>query len=465
MNTKREQESRLCLADAQQEERGSGMALPPPGSSVHMVGIAGVGMNALAQVLRARGYRVTGSDRLTDTNLSAPVLDALQRQEIALYTQDGSGVTPETGALVVSTAIEQDNPDLEAARRRSVPVRHRSEMLSALIGGEHCIAVAGTSGKTTVTGMIGWLLSELGADPHVVNGAAVLNWKSTDCIGNVRMGASDLWVVEVDESDRSLLRFFPEHAVITNISRDHFTLEETTALFELFVQQVERTLICGAGLGSLFAGRNDLRAVCREAPPACEWTHPLPLPGAHNRENAQLAITLCEALGYEREAIVETLSRFKGVERRLERVDEGGDVAVYDDYAHNPAKIRATWNAVAEQAERVIGFWRPHGYGPLSAMMEDLCTMFQEVCRPGDRLYIPPVYYEGGTAEKRVDAEMFVERLKEHRVPATWISGYDAFLSAVLESGRPGDAVVCMGARDPELPQFARRLAARLASI
>ncbi len=439
--------------------------LPGAGSIVHVVGIAGVGMNAVAQLLQARGYRVTGSDRLKDQRApSSPVLDVLERGGIRIFPQDGSGITPETGAVVISSAIEPDNPDLESARTHEVPGYHRAEALAAVIGDDRCIAVAGTSGKTTVTGMVGWVLAEAGLDPNVVNGGAVLNWKTKDRVGNVRMGASDLWVVEVDESDRSLLQFHPEWALITNISRDHFDLKETVDLFGGFAEQVTRGLICGQGVHRHLAGMKKIKAPQWDAPADTGRLLVPSLPGKHNQENALLACALCEQLGLSRAEAAQALARFKGIERRLERVGTCRDVTVYDDYAHNPAKIHAAWSAVSEKAERVLGMWRPHGFGPLAAMADDLVAMFRDTCRSGDRLYMLPVYYAGGTANKAVTSDMLVDRLRAADVPACAVAGYDELANLLLRESRAGDVVLCMGARDPQLPIFARDLVSRLAA-
>jgi UDP-N-acetylmuramate--alanine ligase len=180
------------------------------GEHYHLVGVAGVGMSALAQVLLGQGMRVSGSDRHFDRGEDLEVIAKLRGAGVRFLPQDGRGVTAGTAGVVVSTAIEKGNPDLEAAECRAVPVMHRAEMLARAAAGKRCVAVTGTSGKSTVTGMIGWILDQAGADPVVVNGAPVLNWVTPAAVGNVRLGKSDLWVLEADESDRSLLRYHPD---------------------------------------------------------------------------------------------------------------------------------------------------------------------------------------------------------------------------------------------------------------
>ncbi|MDO9540967.1 MAG: Mur ligase domain-containing protein, partial [Kiritimatiellia bacterium] len=209
----------------------------------HLIGVGGVGMSSLAQLLLALGHSVSGSDRYYDQGKALNILTKLQLLGVKLFAQNGSAVGDDLSAVVVSSAIEKDNPDLGAARKKGIQVLHRAELLAVLARDKKCIAVTGTAGKTTVTGMIGWTLAELGLDPTVVNGGAVLNWVSGENIGNFRFGHSDIWVLELDESDRSLLNFSPDWAVITNISKDHFEVAEVRELFALFSRQVRKQII------------------------------------------------------------------------------------------------------------------------------------------------------------------------------------------------------------------------------
>ena len=445
----------------------------------HLVGVAGVGMSALAQVLLAQGHMVTGSDRYIDEGQELDVFRKLRIAGVLLTPQDGSAVTSDTDAIVVSTAIEDDNADMLEARARNIPVMHRADMLAHLATGHTLVGVAGTSGKTTVTGMIGWILECLGQDPTVVNGGAVINWRSECRIGNVRMGRSKLWVVELDESDRSLLRFVPDWAVVINISKDHFELLEVQSLFREFVKRVRVGFVCGQGVSS----------VLLDASASSKWTttvveEPIdyleesgrngfyykgvsfysPLIGRHNADNAHAAIVLCDLLGMNLAAVRDALSSFAGIERRLERVGEANGVTIIDDYAHNPAKIRAGWQALAAGHHRVMGIWRPHGFGPLASMMNELVETFAGVCRPDDQVFIMPVYYAGGTTQRKAESDDLVRALKACGVHAQLIKDYDGLFTCIKRKARSGDAVLCMGARDPELPLFAHRLADTLKS-
>ena len=435
---------------------------------VHVVGVAGVGMSALAQALKWTHPRVSGSDRFLDQGRELPVCGVLRAAGVELVAQDGSGVGADTGMVVFSTAIEEDNPDYQAAARLGIPLRHRAEVLAELARGNMVLAVAGTAGKTTTAGMVGWVLEQLGADPTVINGGALVDWADGSRVGNVRRGADAApWVVEVDESDRSLLRFHPEWSVLTNISQDHFTLAEVEELFRRYAGQVKTGIVCGAGVARVL-GAPTARVVEVAGEPvgtgsgyAVPWrgvSLRVPQPGAHNALNALLAAELCAQVGFAPEKIAEALSRFGGIQRRLERVDRGGPIRVVDDYAHNPAKIAAVWEAVATPTNRVLAVWRPHGYGPLRSMMEGLVGAFVGACRPQDRLWLLPVFDAGGTANRTVGSHELAAKLRRRGLPVAEVADYTALGVDVTAAARPGDTILIMGARDPQLPVFARHL-------
>ena len=307
--------------------------------TIHLVGIGGVGMSALAQVYLDAGYAVSGADRtLRAGGTRTPVLDALAAQGVRLSPDDGSGVDAATEQLVVSTAIEDANPDLAAARARGIPVVHRAAALSQLLSRRRLVAVAGTCGKSTVTAILGHLLAECGFDPLVVNGAQIAGWDAGGMrVGSVRKGAGEYAVAEVDESDKSLTAFKPYAAIVTNASADHYSKEEMDAVFDAFVRDVP---------GPVVDGRDPSgnRHACRLTQEMEDAVGALPMPGAHNRANARLALAMACALGVDPTQAAAALASFPGVERRLQRVGAlaCGDrqVAVYDDYAHNPEKLR-----------------------------------------------------------------------------------------------------------------------------
>jgi len=428
----------------------------------HLAGIAGVGMSALAQVFLAQDCRVSGSDRHLDRGADLDALRKLRAAGVSLFPQDGSGLTPDTAALIVSTAVEEDNPDICAAKRMGIPVVHRAAALARCMGDAPAVAVTGTSGKSTVTGMIGWMLDRLNADPMVVNGAPVLNWVTPGRIGNTRPG-DGTWAFEADESDRSLLSFSPDWAVITNVSKDHFGIEETHALFADFRKRVRKGVVDERTVADHLAQAAPTLSEGGSSFRYGRHTVRLRVPGRHNVENAIFAMALLEKLGYDVAQSAKALESFLGIQRRLETVGEARGVRVVDDYAHNPAKIRAAWETMATSCSRLLAVWRPHGYGPLRAMMEELETTFAALCRPGDVLFLLPVYDAGGTADRSVHSGHLADRLASRGIRAEVVAEVDSAVSRAAAWAKPGDAVLVMGARDPDLPRLARRILEALA--
>ena len=425
----------------------------------HLAGIGGVGMGALAQALLDNGGTVTGSDRLVDGGDATPNLSRLRAQGVRIFPQDGSGVAAGADRLVVSTAIEDDNPDLVAARRLGIPVVHRADALAQAMGGRRLLAIAGTCGKSSVTALAGWILAGCGFDPMVVNGAGVVGWESPSRIGSTRKGAGEWAVFAADESDRSLMAFSPEVAVVTNASADHFPLAETEALFDRFRARVSRMVIDGSG-----AGPRDVRLEGWRGRFSWEGVeYAVPLPGAHNVQNAWMAVRAALACGARPAAARDALATFQGIERRLERVGEARGVTVVDDYAHNPAKLSAALSTLAAAFPRVAVVWRPHGYAPLRKMMEALADTFAATLRPDDLLCLPPVYDAGGTADRTVRSEDLAALLRERGAPVVLAATAAEAEDALLAHAAPGTVLATMGARDPDLPRMARRLLARLA--
>lgn len=416
---------------------------------VHFIGIGGVGMNGLAQLAANAGYEVSGSDRAYDPNAS--LFQCLERLGIRIYPQNGTGIDACTTRVVYSTAIEDDNADLISARKHNIPLLHRAEFLKQLVGDAELIAVAGTAGKTTTTGMLGWIFECLEMDPSVYNGAAILNWKKTDSPGNVRMGSSKLWIIEADESDKSFLKFRPTHSIVTNISRDHFELDELHSLFDQFRNRTAGVVVNGEDMPP--------QSVRPDTFVFNGLKFRVPMPGRHNLENALCAVRLCAALGMDMERVRDALSCFKGIERRLEVIEKVDGITVIDDYAHNPAKISAALSAVSEISARVHAFWRPHGFAPLFQNMDDLVNTFADHIKAhGGSVFILPVYYAGGTVERKATSEDLVKRLNSAGVPAIYVPDYASLKLELERSVRDGDAILGMGARDPELPRFANRL-------
>lgn len=426
-------------------------------NAFHLIGIGGVGMSALAETLLDHGARVSGSERFCDQGRALPVLDILRNQRINIVPQNGSGIHSNLTAVITSSAIEADNPDVLAANRLGIPIKHRSSTLANTLADKRLIAITGTCGKSTITAMLGHILEVAGLDPTVVNGAQCANWHTPKRTGAVLHGTGNLCIIEADESDRSLLNFHPETALVSNASADHFSLEDTNTLFDAFIAQVSGTVI---------DGRNDSEPLPEIT--AHDWACSfefrnqlitLSQPGRHNAINAWQAARMAELLDVPPQTIAKALASFKGIKRRLETIGVRSDgVRVVDEYAHNPEKIRATLETLKSRSARTLALWRPHGYGPLEKMFEDLSTMFTETLRPDDHLFLLPVFDAGGTASRTIKTEALQERLAASGVKAEWFPDHTAAIMRISSLADAGDIIVTMGARDPDLPETAKAL-------
>ena len=418
----------------------------------HLIGIGGVGMSALATALVRLGDEVTGADR----TLGTPNIKFLESLGVKVYPDDGSGVDAATDEAIVSTAIEETNAGLIKAKELGIPVTHRAKVLSQTLKDYKLVAVVGTCGKSTVTAMLGHVLAECGLDPMCVNGANVPGWE-----GAVRFGKGEYAVAEVDESDKSLVAFKPYAAIVTNASADHYSKEEMDEVFDAFIRDCK---------GPVIDGRREEGTGNGEQGTGVEWV--TPLPGKHNLQNAALAAKMALALGCKPDDIRRALASFRGVERRLQLISPSikqsnnqtikQSPAVYDDYAHNPEKLKAMWTTLVEKySAGICVIWRPHGYAPLRKMMDALAEMFAETVRPCDKLLLLPVYDAGGTTDRSVNSDELLRRIqtiKQSGNQTIQVADLDAaYAWCAAHKGEYAAFVTC-GARDPGLPVLAKRL-------
>src|SRR5437868_14233998 len=459
-------------------------------SPVFFSGIGGIGMLPLACIVRASGGRVTGSDRSLDAGRTPEKFDYLRSLGIQLVPQDGSGLQ-EGMTLVTSAAVEDNVPDVLRARELGLPHLTRPEFLARLLNSaQRSVAVGGTSGKSTVTGMIGWILHACHRQPTVMNGAVMKNFVTPSApFASALVGDPELFVSEVDESDGSIALYRPEIAVLTNISLDHKELVELRQLFAHFLNSsrkavlnlddpetralsgtVPRDKVIGYGFdspGADFMGK-DLQLEPNGVTFAIEaegerYDARLAVPGRHNASNALAAIAATRAIGIRLEDAVNALARFEGLRRRLETVGEAAGVTVIDDFARNPDKIDATLATLRAQPGRLLIMFQPHGYGPLAKMGEELAHSFAAGMAPDDRLYLPDPVYHGGTVERTRGSDWLAEQVNAADRQAEHIADRAAIADALVAEARPGDRIVIMGARDDTLIDFARGLVERMA--
>jgi UDP-N-acetylmuramate--alanine ligase len=443
-------------------------------------GIGGSGMLPLALILAARGASVSGSDRSYDQGKTPDKFAWIESQGMTLYPQDGSGVSS-ADILVVSTAVEDSIPDVRAAKEKKIPIQRRAELLATLFNDAGVrIAVAGTSGKSTVTAMIGFILKECGLDPTVMNGAALRAEGGESSYATAMAGRGDVFVTEADESDGSIALYRPTIGVLNNIALDHKSMDELIALFTEYAERSDQVVmnvdnlpvsrIAGgmAGKAMTYSLKNDLADMTAQnirqdvAGVSCDvichgrvFPLSLPLPGLHNLSNALAALCAVSMAGVDVGRACRVLGAFRGVRRRLETVGTKNGVVVIDDFAHNPDKIEASLKTLKSFPGRLKIFFQPHGYGFLKLMHREAAAAFAAHLTPQDELYLIEPFYAGGTADRSVTSSDLADCLRELKVNAHLCADRAAVKTAMLSGAVTSDRLVVMGARDDTLSEFA----------
>ena len=466
------------------------MKLPRDIGPVHFVGIGGIGMSGIAEVLANLGYSVTGSDVADSANVKR-LRDKGVKVAIGHKAENIDGAD----VVVVSSAIKRDNPELVAARAKRLPVVRRAEMLAELMRLKSCVAVAGTHGKTTTTSLVASLLDAGGLDPTVINGG-IINAYGT----NARLGAGDWMVVEADESDGTFLKLPTDIAVVTNIDPEHLdhfrTFEAVQDAFRAFVENVPFygfAVMCTDHpvVQTLVGKLEDCRILTYGENPQADvrladldhlngesrfsvyfrdregkTAHKidklsLPMPGRHNALNATAAIAVAHALGVKADIIRKALAGFGGVKRRFTRVGEWNGAVIIDDYAHHPVEIAAVLRAARESAKgQVIAVMQPHRYTRLHDLFEQFCTCFNDA----DLVIITPVYPAGEQPIAGADRDALVTglRARGHK-QAMPLDGPEKLATLIKSLAKPSDYVICLGAGS--ITQWAYALPAELKAL
>ncbi|MCB9988957.1 MAG: UDP-N-acetylmuramate--alanine ligase [Rhodospirillales bacterium] len=453
-----------------------------------LCGIGGSGMSALALLLRAQGHVVSGSDRAYDRGQSPEKFKSLQDNGITLFPQDGSGITADTGHLVVSSAVEDTIPDVRAALDKGIPVIKRAELLAALFNAVPIsIGIGGTSGKTTVTAMTGHIFQKCGKAPTIVNGGLMLNFldKKTHTPTNLVINdkKSDVFIAELDESDGSIALFTPCIAVLNNVTLDHKPLSELRPLFHDFVSKAGQGAVINLddpeaaqlkavhpqtvtyGIENINA---DLNAVnLKPSPTGMDFELDgqrvsLIVPGRHNVSNALAAIAAARLTGIPVKDAAQAMESFTGVHRRMEVVGTANDITVIDDFAHNPDKIAASLATLRAFPGRILAVFQSHGFGPTKLLRAGLVQAFAEGLGDDDILLMPEIYYAGGTADKVISARDIIEDVKTAGKQAQFFETRAEIIPFLTEEARPGDRIVIMGARDDTLTDFAAAILAHV---
>jgi UDP-N-acetylmuramate--alanine ligase len=466
------------------------MKLPTDIGPIHFIGIGGIGMSGIAEVLINLGYRVQGSDASDSANVKR-----LRDKGAAIAVGHSVDNLGQAEVVVVSTAIKRDNPEIVAARAKRLPVVRRAEMLAELMRLKSCVAIAGMHGKTTTTSMVAALLDAGGFDPTVINGG-IINAYGT----NARLGGGDWMVVEADESDGTFLKLPTDVAIVTNIDPEHLdhfrTFEAIEHAFQAFVENLPfygfAVMCTDHPVVQRLVGRIEDRRVITygENPQAdarlVNLTHEdggsqfsivvrdhagtatheiaglaLPMPGRHNALNATSAVAVAHELGVTDEQIRRGLASFGGVKRRFTRTGEWNGVIVFDDYGHHPVEIAATLKAARETAKgQIIAVMQPHRYTRLSALFEQFCTCFNDA----DAVIVAQVYPAGEAPIEGADRDHLVAglRARGHR-NVTALNDARELADLIKGMAKRGDYVVCLGAGN--ITQWAYALPGELSAL
>lgn len=440
-------------------------------------GIGGIGMSAIALALKSKGHTVFGSDRSFDKNENQKMRERLEKKGIMIFPQDGSGLDKTTDFLVVSSAIEEHIPDVQKALLLKTKIKKRAEILADFINKNQGIAIAGTSGKTTITAMTAHILHTLGKDPTMINGGISVNTYQDNENSNLIEGKSSLYVAETDESDGTIELYTPYISVVSNISLDHKPLEELRPLFENFINKTKFCAITNVDCEETkklnikktktfsFINKNadfyvsDIQSNQNGSLFKIngEWGF-LSVLGKHNIANAVASVAVCAQLGIEIKDSLYALFSFKGTERRMQKISH----FVFDDYAHNPEKISAAISTLTENNQgRLFVIFQPHGFAPTKLMKDNLIQVFKEKTRKKDFILLPEIFYAGGTVQKTISSKDLTDEISSQR-QAFFFEKREDIIPFIASRFKKEDKVLVMGARDTSLPLFSKKIAENL---
>ncbi len=435
-------------------------------------GIGGSGVSAIAGFIADKGHTVRGSDRLFDSHSDHFLRRRLEENGIRIVAQDGEGLDGSFDSAVFSTAVEQSNPDYRRAQELGLRIKTRPEYLAEIVSDYKTIAIAGTSGKSTTSGMLAFLMHRLGMQPNFIGGGRVKQFRTEKNPGNYLAGSSDKLVIEACESDGSIVNYRPQHTVLLNLDLDHHSIAETGMMFEILSDNTSGIVLLNADDWNLKACKiraavtfsidkvSDYQAVdIRYQPLNTTFSvygqdFMLSLPGKHNLYNALACIALLAETGIALQKIAAVLFEFSGIERRFDVHLNDGRHLVIDDYAHNPHKIQSLMKTMQGISDMICYIFQPHGFGPTRLMKDGYIKTFIDGLRNTDRLILLPIYYAGGTAAQDISSADLAAPIKA--------SGRDARAvidrNTVFEVLGCHDAYVVFGARDDSLSDLAERI-------
>lgn len=445
---------------------------------IFFIGIAGTGMSAVAQYLAGNHKYVSGSDRYFLPGAYNETKEKLEAAGIKCFLQDGEGITGDTDLVVVSTAVEDTVLEVQKAKQLDIPILKRSEVLALIADSKLTVAVGGTSGKSTTSGMLFSILEYAGLQPSIISGAGLVSIIKEGKIGNAKVGAGEWLVIEADESDGSIVQYRPEVGLLLNIDKDHQEIDELMNIFSIFKKNTTKLFVVnqsnhlsrqlsvnadndfsieedadvGYKAGAFKQDGLSISFLIGHTPFVLHTV------GKHNMENALAATAVANQLGVDLETCAAALKNYEGIYRRHQVLGNKNGVLVIDDYAHNPAKCAASIAACQYIAPKVVAWFQPHGYGPTRFLRNDFVKEIAAVLRPDDEIWMSEIFYAGGTAVKDISAKDLINDIKALGKNAFFVEDRNQFLATARPHLTENSVLLLMGARDPGLEAFGKQV-------
>jgi UDP-N-acetylmuramate--alanine ligase len=449
--------------------------------SVFFIGIAGVGMSAIAQYLQGIGKDVAGSDRYFKAEEENETKTKLEAEGIQCFLQNGKGITNKTQLVVVSTAIEDTVPEVQKAKQLNIPIVKRSELLAIIALSKKTIAVGGTSGKSTTSAMLFDILQFAGLQPSIISGAGLTSIIKEGKIGNAKVGTGEWLVIEADESDGSIVQYKPEIGLLLNIDKDHQEIDELMDIFTTFKNNSKTFVVNQNNQLAKRLSQNKEQDFSSNENDDCHYiakgfkqdgfsitfnlqlsTFNLNSIGVHNMENALAATAVANLIGVDLQTCANALQHYEGIYRRNQILGNKKGVWVIDDYAHNPVKCAAAIASCQPVAKKVIAWFQPHGYGPTRFLRNDFVKEISEVLRDADEIWMSEIFYAGGMAVKDISANDLINDIKALGKNAFFVEDRNNFVEEVKQHLTNDCVLLLMGARDPSLEKFSQSIFEKL---
>lgn len=442
-------------------------------NNLFFIGVAGTGMSALAQYCAGIGKNVSGSDRYFAPNTFNETQQKLEACGINCFPQDASGITESTELIIISTAVEDTNIEIQKAKQLNIPVIKRSELLTIISNTKKTIAVGGTSGKSTTTAMIFEILDVAGLQPSIISGAGLVRLQEQNLIGNAFVGKGDWLVIEADESDGSIISYHPEIGLLLNIDKDHKEIDELNEIFQTFKSNSKKFVVnqshemaksfsqnqqqdfssthnnAGFVAGNFQQNGFEMQFSINNVNFSMQQF------GRHNMENALAAACVASQCGVALQTCAIALKNYKGIYRRNQILGTKNGVLIIDDYAHNPAKCAAAIKGVQPLAGKVVAWFQPHGYSPTRFLRQDFVEEIAHALRPQDEIWMSEIFYAGGTATKDISANDLIKDLQAKGCNAFFVEDRNDFVATAKPHLEESSVLLLMGARDPSLADFA----------